>query len=372
MSLTLEQVKVGIADKVNQNIIDLVQRESALMNGLTFDDAVAPGTGGSTLTYGYLQTTTPASAAGRAIGSDYTAQEALKTEKTVNLQIMGGSFEIDRVLAANSSKRNDEVAYQIQEKTKATVGRFQYLAINGNKATTNEFDGLDALLADTENEFDAHAVDVSGAMTAAHAEDLCEALDEAIAAMDGAPSLILTNTKGRVKLIAAARMLNYKGEARDEFGRAVDTYGDTPIVDMKDYYNGSTTVKVVPVHAANVYRKVTIASGDFVTDGSFAASCDGYLYTLSGTTYTKVSSGSYSSSTDYYKMIAKANTTDIYVVRLGLDGFHAVSPQGGVGLNTILPDFTQAGAVHKGEVELVGCVALKSTKAASVLRGIKI
>ncbi len=372
MAITLAQAKVGMADKVDQNVIDLVQRESALLNGLTFDDAVAPGTGGSTLTYGYLQTTTPASAAGRAINSEYTPQHAVKSSKTVDLQIMGGSFEIDRVIAANSNKRNDEVAYQITEKTKATVSRFQYLAINGDKAVTNEYDGLNALLADTENEFDAHAVDVSGAMTAAHAEDLCEALDEAIAALDGAPSFILTNTKGKVKLIAAARMLNYHATDKDDFGRSVDKYGDTPIVDMKDYFNGSTTVKVVPVHAANVYRKVTIASGDFKTDGTFTASCDGFLYTESGGTYTKVSSGSYSSSTQYYKMVAKAGTTDIYVVRLGLDGFHAVTPQGGVGINTILPDFSQAGAVHKGEVEMVGAVALKSTKAASVLRGIKI
>ena len=372
MALTLAQAKVGMANKIDQNVIDLVQRDSTFMNALTFDDAVSPGTGGSTLTYGYIQTKTPASAAGRAINSEYTAQEAVKEDKTVNLQIMGGSFEIDRVLAANSSKRNDEVAYQVQEKTKATVSRFQYLAINGNKATTNEFDGLNVLLANTENEFNAASVDVSGAMTAAHAENLCEALDEAIAALDGAPSMILVNTKGKVKLIAAARMLNYFKQDRDEFGRSVDAYGDTPIVDMKDYYNGSATVKVIPVRATAEYRKVTVTSSTFATNGSFAQSADGYLYTESGGTYTKVTTGSYGSSTDYYILVGAAGTTDIYVVRLGLDGLHAVSPQGGVGLNTILPDFNQAGAVHKGEVEIVGAIALKSTKAAAVLRAIKI
>lgn len=362
-----------MANKIDQNVIDLVQRNSTFMNALAWDDAVAPGTGGSTLTYGYLQTLTPASAAGRAINGEYTAQHAIKTSKTVDLQIMGGSFEIDRVIAANSSKRNDEVAYQIQEKTKATVSRFQYLAINGNKATTNEFDGLNALLANTENEINAAAVDVHGAMTAAHAEDLCEALDLAIASLDGAPSLILCNTKTKVKLIAAARMMNYHATDKDDFGRAVDKYGDTPIVDMKDYYNGSTTVNVIPFRTAAEYRKVTVTATTFKTDGSFAQSADGYLYTESDGTYTKVSSGSFGSSTDYYILVGAANTSDIYVVRLGMDGLHAVSPQNqGVGLTTILPDFTQAGAVHKGEVELVGAIALKSTKAAAVLRAIKI
>lgn len=372
MAITLAQAKVGLADKVDQNVIDLVQRNSALMNALTWDDAVAPGTGGSTLTYGYLQTTTPASAAGRSLNNDYTAQHAVKTKLSVDLQIMGGSFDIDRVIAANSSKRNDEVAYQITEKTKATVGRFQYLAINGNKATTNEYDGLKNLLAGTENEFNAAAVDVSGAMTAAHAEALCEALDLAIASLDGAASMILVNTKEKVKLVAAARMLNYFAQDRDEFGRFVDKYGDTPIVDMKQYYNGSTTVDVIPVRTAAEYRVQTVTSGTFKTDGTFAASADGYLYTESSGTYTKVSSGSFNSATTYYILLGASGTSDIYVVRLGLDGFHAVSPQGGVGLNTILPNFADAGAVKKGEVELVGAVALKSSKAAAVLRGIKL
>ena len=42
-------------------------------------------------------------------------------------------------------------------------------------------------------------------------------------------------------------------------------------------------------------------------------------------------------------------------------------------MKTWLPDFTQPGAVHRGEVELgpVG-VALKATKAAAALRKIKV
>lgn len=374
MAVTLAQAKVGMADKVDQNVIDIIQRNSAFMNALTWDDAVAPGTGGSTLTYGYLQTTTPASAAGRSLNNEYTPQHAVKTKLSADLQIMGGSFEIDRVIAANSSKRNDEVTYQINEKTKATVSRFQYLAVNGDKNTTNEFDGLKNLLAGTENEIVASAVDVHGAMTAAHAEDLAEALDEAIASLDGAAGMILTNKIGRIKITAAARMLNYyDGTGRDEFGRPVEKYGDTPIVDMKQYYNGSTTVDVIPVRTAAEYRVQTVTATTFKTDGSFAGSADGFLYTESGGTYTKVNSGSYNSATTYYILLGAANTTDIYVVRLGLDGLHAVSPQDqNVGLTTILPDFNTAGAVKKGEVEMVGAVVLKSSKAAAVLRGIKV
>ena len=54
--------------------------------------------------------------------------------------------------------------------------------------------------------------------------------------------------------------------------------------------------------------------------------------------------------------------TSLYVARLGLDGFHAVSMAGVPPVQTWLPDFKTAGAVKRGEVEMVAAVALKATK----------
>ena len=65
-------------------------------------------------------------------------------------------------------------------------------------------------------------------------------------------------------------------------------------------------------------------------------------------------------------------TSSIYFARIGLDGFHAVSMAGVAPVQTWLPDFTTAGAVKKGEVEMIAAVALKATKAAGVFRGLKI
>ena len=64
--------------------------------------------------------------------------------------------------------------------------------------------------------------------------------------------------------------------------------------------------------------------------------------------------------------------TSLYVARLGLDGFHGVSLAGDNVVNLWLPDFTNAGAVKKGEVEMVAAVALKASKAAGVFRKIKV
>ena len=98
MPITLAEASVGRADKVTQEVIDTLRRGSQFMDELTFDDAVSPGVGGSTLTYGYLQLQTPSTAAGREINSEYTANEAKKIKKTVDLKIFGGASEVDRVI----------------------------------------------------------------------------------------------------------------------------------------------------------------------------------------------------------------------------------------------------------------------------------
>ncbi len=59
-------------------------------------------------------------------------------------------------------------------------------------------------------------------------------------------------------------------------------------------------------------------------------------------------------------------------MRFGLDGFHGVAVPGNL-VNQWLPDFTTAGAVKRGEVEMGPvAVALKSSRAAGVFRNVKV
>lgn len=147
MAITLAEAKVGMADRVNQSVIDTFQRSSLLLDKLTFDNAISPGTGGSTLTYGYIQLKTPATAAVRTINSEYTAGEAKREEKTAKAVIMGGSFKVDRVIAETSGAV-DELAFQVEQKVKATANYFHNCVINGCAAATGTgyvtgtFDGL--------------------------------------------------------------------------------------------------------------------------------------------------------------------------------------------------------------------------------------
>lgn len=104
MPLTLAEAKVGLANKIDQTVIDEFRRDSFILDKLTFDNTVSPGTGGSTLTYGYTQLKTPSVAEGRKINSEYTAGEAIRTTKAINLKIFGGTFEIDHVLEDTEDK----------------------------------------------------------------------------------------------------------------------------------------------------------------------------------------------------------------------------------------------------------------------------
>ena len=122
MPITLAEASVGRADKVTQEVIDTLRRGSQFMDELTFDDCVSPGVGGSTMTYGYLQLQTPSTAAGREINSEYTANEAKKVKKTVDLKIFGGASEVDRVIQEATT---NEIAFQLEQKTLATRNHFQ-------------------------------------------------------------------------------------------------------------------------------------------------------------------------------------------------------------------------------------------------------
>ena len=83
--VTLNDIKVGRADKVDQLVIDQFIRKSALLAALPFDDCISPN-GGSTLTYGYIRLATSPAAEGREINNEYTASESTRAKITTDLK----------------------------------------------------------------------------------------------------------------------------------------------------------------------------------------------------------------------------------------------------------------------------------------------
>ena len=314
MAITLAQAKVGMADKVDQQIVDMFRRSSLLLDNMVFDNVISPGTGGSTLTYGYIQLKTPSTAAVRTINGEYTPGEAKREQKTTDAIIMGGAFQVDRVLQ-NTAGAADELAFQAEQKIKATANYFHNLVINGN-SEDGTFDGLKKLLAGTANEIVSSVSLTTSAQLDENYNAFLDEMDTFISTLDGTPSMLLMNRAMLIKLRSIARRAGYYERTKDDFGRVVETYAGIPMVDMGKFFDGENSTDVV------------------ATDEN--------------------------------------GKTAIYAVALGLDGFHGISPTGDGVITSYMPDLSAPGAVKTGEVELVAGVALKNTLKAAVLKDIAI
>lgn len=335
MPVTLEEASRGAQTDLDTAVIDEFRKSSIILDSLPIDQAVNPAGGGAVLTYGYRRLTTQAGAAFRTLNTEYTPGEVVTSVETVTLAPLGGSFEIDRVIAQIGAP--GEVALQMQQKIKATNAKFTDAVINGDTAVeANGFDGLDKALAGSATEINATTVtNWTDFDTDARAEHKAlDLIDEFLANLDGAPTMIIGNAKALGRVRAAARRSGMY--TRNPVEGLVGANG-RPI--EREQYGGIVFVDAGAKAGSND-PIIPIETRDL--DGAGAGA-------------------------------AVTGLTDLYAVRVGLDAFHAVSIVGGQVVQTWLPDFSTAGAVKKGEVELGPiAVALKATKAAAVLRNIKV
>ncbi|MBM4706329.1 phage capsid protein [Rhodococcus hoagii] len=323
MPVSLAQAAQNAVTDLDLNVIDEF-RTNQIMDLLTFDDAVNPIGGGGVLTYGYTRLATLATASFRAINSEYTPQEVTTQRYNVDLKPLGGSFQVDRILTGIGPAASASVALNLQQKIKSTQALFGDSVINGDSSVTpNSFDGLSKALAGSSTE-DFTAFDWSGAMDEAKSYLVLETLDDLIGKLNGEPGAIISNKKAinRIKSRPAAPRSTSSARVRGIppsllRQRATD----------RRRLQGWSAADVIPVRGSAVTGPPALAAG----------------------------------------------STDVYAVRFGLDGFHGVSTMGGQLVKTWLPDFSVAGAVKTGEVEMGPvAVALKATRAAAVLRNVKV
>lgn len=325
MAVTLAEAKNNTMEDYDPFVIDEFRKSSAILDSLIFDDAVNPAGGGATLTYGYRRLVTQAKADFRVLNTEYTPQEVTTEKHSVDLTVLGGSFEVDRVLAQMGPSASDAVTLNLTQKIKAATAGFQDAVINGDTAeNAAAFDGLDKALTGSATEmkpaenqtFDWTDLAADKGFTA------LDTLDEFLGLLDGTPTIIVGNKKA----LARVRSLV----------RRTSMYVREPVSDL------------VGANGRPIERE-TYGGILFADAGEKAGSNDPII------------------------PVAADGTTDLYAYRVGLDGFHGVTTTGSQLVQTWLPDFTTSGAVKKGEVELGPvAVALKATKAAAVLRGVKV
>ena len=317
MAITLEEAKKNVQDDLQMGVIDEFQKSNWILEHIPFDDAVSPTGGGATPSYSYTRLKTQPTAEFREINKEYTPSEVTKERHTVEIKLFGGAYEIDRVIASMGGIVS-EVELQQAQKIKAAQALFNDTFINGDSGVnTKAFDGLDKALTGSSTEYNkGNTIDLSTSeLVTNNFQYFLDMLDEFLGGLDGTPSFIAGNNKLIAKLIACARRASMYSVTKDNWGNQVESYGGIPFIDMKT--KPGTNDEVIDIDSS---------SGE----------------------------------------------TSLYVARLGMDGLHAVSFAGVAPVQTWLPDFTTAGAVKKGEVEMNAAIALKASKAAGVFRGIKV
>lgn len=332
MPITLAEAALNTQDDFDASVIDEFRKESTILDMLIFDDVVNPAGGGDTLDYSYRRQITQPTAATRALNTEYTAQNVTTQKYSTDLAVMGGAFSIDRVIARLGQASSGGVALNMRQKIKATRTKFQDLVVNGDTAVdAAAFDGLDKALTSSATEFRPSTVtDWSDLDTSAAVKFVgLDLLDEFLQLLDGTPTLLLGCDKLLAKIRAIVRRtgLYVKDPVSGLLGpdgRPImrETYGNITFADPGE--KAGSTDRIIPVETRNIGGSVT-------------------------------------------------NLTDLYAIRVGIDGFTGITTMGSQLVSAYLPDFTTTGAVKSGEVELgpVG-VALKATKAAAVWRNIKV
>jgi len=333
MPVSLAEAKLNAQEEYEPAVIDEFRIESAIADSLSFHDVVNPAGGGGTLDYSYRRLVTAGTAEYRKLNTEYTPQEVTTKKVSTSLAVLGGTFQVDRVIAGIGAAASGPVATNMQQKIKAAVALFQDGVINGDTAVDEDgFDGLDKALTGSDTEYRPGEVtdwsDWDTVPAAVH--KALDDIDEFLSLLDGEPTLILGNKAALARVRAAARRANQyvKAPVEDllgQNGRPItrETYGNIVFADPGS--KPGTNTAIIPVETRTV--------GGSAVDG----------------------------------------LTDLYAYRVGDDGFHGLTTIGGNLVKTWLPDFANVKAVQEGGVELgpVG-VALKKTRAAAVFRNVKV
>lgn len=337
MPITLAQAMINAATDVDYAVVDNFRRyDNLLLDLMVWDDIVTPATNGASLQYGYNRLSAAAPAGARLFNTEYVPGKAIRTRQTVDLKAYGGSYELDRVFRNLGQAQTNEISFQTQQLVVSTHVAWSTDLIRGDSAVNSaQFDGLSKILTGSVTEVTGSTLDITPAtinsqVLAMAAVDAIDAWLRTIVpsrmgsgdfgapgALPAGVKAILTNTTGAARLSALAKWANMYTNRTDDLGRNVERWGDWLILDIGNLSDDSGPI--IPIGAS--------VTGE----------------------------------------------TDLYAVSFGIDALHGATMAGVPLLQTFLPDWTTAGAVKLGEVEMgPAAPVLKSTKAAGVRRKVKV
>jgi len=324
MVLNLADVQANVQDDIDYNLIDELRMGSPLLlDRLQFDDSVVPGVGGGTLTAGYTRLMSTRPAHTRQVNTEYPAFEAKKKRVTTDLIPIGARYNLDRVIARLGA--TSEVAFQQTQAVRATIAKFNDLFINGEAGhdfddAAPEFEGIDSIVTGTITEWSDNgtAFDFDTIVSKENALAVTRQLRAWLRKFDGRPDVFMVNEDGAAFLDAINDWITYYNAVTTAWGLEIPTFAGIPYIDLGT------------------------KPGTVDQDGVLTGEAD----------------------EDWVIPTSPSGVTTIYAARFGLDSVHGYATPGNLFFQA-LPDFSGAGAVKPGEVEL-GPVAIAAKKVRGV------
>lgn len=320
-AVTLEQLKVGMVNDLDRNVIDEFIKGDYLMQTIPFDFIANPVKGGAGWIATYVKVKSESKTGFRNLYGVYEDTVATRDVHSAEVKIFGGSIKIDRALRDQGAIEN-EVSFQVSQLLKSTRKTFSYYLINGSKTTNaNQFDGLDTLLKGSATDVNAKGtgIDLSTfEKMKANGLEFITVLDDFLGILDEKPDVLLGNSRLINKIKAVCKIVGINTMGQDELGRQIDQYDGIRLVKLGTVnYDGTGAKETIPI------------------DNS-------------------------------------TKETALYAVKFGEDAFILASPESGKALDVLLPDFTQASEQVRGLVEFRAVPMLKHSKKCGVLRKIKV
>lgn len=265
MAWTLAELSKIETDTLRKSVIDTLLMESNLMELIPWE------------TIGQLATTVVRykdlpSFGYRKINEGFSESTGKFEQKVENISLGGLDIDTDKAIARAKNTIADARAIQQTMALKSAAYEFNYRFIRGNPINDpEEFKGLAERVNDIYNEgftdqkF-AGANTSTGILNSTTTRHLfLNDLDKLIYAIDGhSPEYLLMNKKMLLALRAVLRMEKLLNNAQDMFGRNVDMYGSTRLVDIgvkadqttEIILNSETAAGVVSGGVANTYTSI--------------------------------------------------------------------------------------------------------------------
>uniref|UniRef100_A0A6M3JWI7 Putative capsid protein n=1 Tax=viral metagenome TaxID=1070528 RepID=A0A6M3JWI7_9ZZZZ len=244
MAWTLSELSKIETDPLRKSVIDGLLMESDLMGFVPWETI-------GTLSTSVVRYKDLPSFGYRKVNAGFDESTGTFEQKVETISLGGLDIDTDKAIARAKNTIADARAVQQTMALKSAAYQFNWKFIAGNPVNDpEEFKGLTERVNDINNEgytdqlFLTSVTAGEGILySSANSQNFLNDVDKLIYAIDGHnPDYLLMNKKLLLALRALLRKEKMLNQAQDQFGRLIDMYGNTKLVDIGVRADQSTEI----------------------------------------------------------------------------------------------------------------------------------